>query len=123
MRKTASNVTWTTIRSREHWSPELAQRVLADLKRSGLSARGYAAKRKISLKRLSYWQTRLEARGSRTEAGAELVEVRVSGPTDGNPSRGSTRIEVELLNGRRLSVEESVDLKHLGRLVTLLEQA
>jgi hypothetical protein len=65
----------------------------------------------------------LEARAS-TGARPELVEVRVSGPSDGGTfSRAAARIEIELLNGRRLSVAESVDLEQLGRLVTLLERA
>jgi len=124
MGKTADSTTWVTIRSRAHWSPELAQRVLADLKRSGLSASSFAAKYKVGLKRIYYWQARLEARASGTEARTGLVEVRVSGPTDGSTSsRAATRIEIELLSGRRLSVAESVDLEQLGRLVTLLERA
>lgn len=124
MGKTADNATWATIRSRAHWSPELAQRVLADLKRSGLSASSFAEKYEIGLKRINYWQARLEARASGSGAGPGLVEVRVSGSRDGGAfSRAAARIEIELLNGRRLSVAESVDLEQLGRLVTLLERA
>jgi transposase-like protein len=122
--KTADNVTWATIRSRAQWSPELAQRVLGDLKRSGLSASSFAAKYKLGLKRIYYWRAQLEARAAGTEARTGLVEVRVSRPTDaGTSSRAAARIEIELLNGRRLSVAESVDLEQLGRLVTLLERA
>jgi transposase-like protein len=124
MGKTADNVTWATIRGRAHWSPELAQRVLADLKRSGLSASSFAAKHELGLERIYYWQRRLKARASETEARTGLVEVRVSGPTDGGTSsRAPARIEIELLNGRRLSVAESTDLEQLGRLVALLERA
>jgi len=124
MGNAADNVTWASIRSRAHWSAGLAERVLAELKRSGLSASSFAAKYKIGLKRIYYWQARLKARAPGTAARTELVEVRVSGPSDGGTlSRAAARIEIELLNGRRLSVAESVDLEQLSRLVTLLEQA
>lgn len=124
MRKTADSVTWASIRSRAHWSPELAQRVLADLKRSGLSASSFAAKHEIGLERIYYWQKRLEVRASETEARPGLVEVRVSRRTDGGTSsQASARIDIELLNGRRLSVAESIDVEQLGRLVALLERA
>lgn len=124
MGKTADNVTWATIRSRAHWSPELAQRILADLKRSGLSARSFAAKHELGLERIYYWQKRLETRASGTQARTRLVEFRVSGPIDGGTSsRAPARIEIVLRNGRRLSVAESIDVEQLGRLVALLERA
>jgi hypothetical protein len=94
------------------------------LKRSGLSASSFAAKHEIGLERIYYWQKRLEARASGTEARTGLVEVRVSGATDRDiSSRAPARIEIELLNGRRLSVAEWTDLEQLGRLVALLERA
>lgn len=119
-----TNVTWSTIRSRAHWSPELAQRVLADLKRSGLSASSFAAKHELGLERIYYWQKRLKARASEPPARTGLVEVRVSGPTEARTSSSAAaRIEIELLNGRRLSVEGVTDLEQLGRLVAILERA
>jgi len=55
-----------------------------------------------------------------------LVEVRVPQPTTGSltASRATpTRVEIELLSGRRLNVAESVDLDRLCELVTLLERS
>jgi len=119
-----SNVTWSTIRSRAHWSPEVAQRVLSDLKRSGLSVSSFAAKHELGLERIYYWEKRLKARASEPAARTGLVEVRVSGPTEARTSSNSAaRVEIELLNGRRLSVEGATDLEQLGRLVAILEEA
>jgi hypothetical protein len=128
MGHTSEDATWASIRSTTHWSPEQAQWVIAELRRSGLSANGFAAKYKIGLKRIYYWRARFEARASRTEGRAELVEVQVAGPaargsTSSIASASSARIEIELLSGRRLSVSESVDLEQLGKLVAFLERA
>ena len=119
-----SNVTWSTIRSRTRWSPELAQRVLSDWKRSGLSASSFAAKHELGIERIYYWRKRLRARASELAAHTGLVEVRVAGSSEASASsRSPARVEIELPNGRRLSVEESTDLEQLGRLVALLERA
>ncbi|HEY6722580.1 MAG TPA: hypothetical protein VI197_01075 [Polyangiaceae bacterium] len=103
----------------------MAQRVLSDWKRSGLSASSFAAKHELGLERMYYWQKRLQARAAEEPAARTgLVEVRVSGPTEARmSSRSAGRVEIELLNGRRLSVEESTDLEQLARLVALLERA
>jgi len=94
------------------------------LKRSGLSTESFAAKYKVGLKRIYYWRARLEAQGSRTQGRDRLVEVRLSEPNGRSVSPSMyapARIEIELRNGRRLSVAESVDLAQLGKLVALLE--
>lgn len=124
MGQTTEDVTWASIRSGAHWSPTRAQWVIAELKRSGLSAKRFSARYKVGLKRIYYWRARLEAQGSPTKGRDRLIEVRLSEPKARSisPSMSAPpRIEIELLSGRRLSVVESVDLERLGKLVALLE--
>ncbi len=124
MGQATEDVTWASIRSGAHWSPTRAQWVIAELKRSGLSAKRFAAKYKVGLKRIYYWRARLEAQGSPTQGPHRLIEVRLPEPKAQRMSPSTAappRIEIELLSGRRLSVVESVDLERLGKLVALLE--
>jgi hypothetical protein len=124
MGQTTEDVTWASIRSGAHWSPTRAQWVIAELKRSGLSPKSFAARYKVGLKRIYYWRARLETQDSPTQGRGRLVEIRLSEPKARgfSPSTAAPpRIEIELLSGRRISVVESVDLERLGKLVALLE--
>jgi hypothetical protein len=101
-----------------------ARWVIAELKLSELSIRSFSAKYKVGLKRIYYWQARFNAHGSQKQGPARLVEVRVPQPGARSFTPPTvTRIEIELLSGRRLSVSESVDLSRLRELVALLEQS
>jgi len=112
MGQTAEGVTWATIRYAAHWSPIQARWVIAELKRSKLSIRKFSAKYEVGLKRIYYWQARFNAPDSHKQGPARLVEVRVPQPAARSLTPPTaTRIEIELLSGRRLSVSESVDLK------------
>jgi hypothetical protein len=98
---------------------------MAELRRSGLSTRCFAAQHKVGLKRIYYWRARLQSQGSSKQVTTGLVEVRVplASAQGASPSvLAPTRIEIELLSGRRLGVSESIDLARLGALVALLEQ-
>ena len=96
---------------------------MAELKRSGLSTRSFAAKYKVGLKRIYYWRARLGTQGSSKEP-TRLVEVQVplSSARVAPSMPASMHIEIALLSGRRLGVSESIDLGRLGALVALLEQ-
>ena len=123
MGQTIAGVTWATLRGKRHWSTTQAQWVLAELKRSGLSTRSFAAKYKVGLKRIYYWRARLGTQGSSKEP-TRLVEVQVplSSARVAPSMPASMHIEIALLSGRRLGVSESIDLGRLGALVALLEQ-
>jgi hypothetical protein len=121
----AEDITWAGIRSAAHWSPKQALWVITELKRSGLSTKGFATRYGIGLPRIYYWHARFGAQETPKRAPTELVEV----PMPQAGGRGETpstltrpRIEIELLSGRRLSVSELVDLERLGELVALLER-
>jgi hypothetical protein len=125
MGQKTEGVTWAGIRSAAHWSPQQALWVIAELKRSGLSTKGFATRYGIGLPRIYYWHARFGAQETPKPAPTELVEVPmpqlgVRGDKPSTPTR--PRIEIELLSGRRLSVSESVDLERLGELVALLER-
>jgi hypothetical protein len=125
MGQKADDITWADIRSAGHWSPAQAQWVIAELKRSGLSTKSFAARYRVGLPRIYYWHARFGAQEKAEPTSTRLVEVqlRQSGARDDQrPTLARTRIEIELLSGRRLRVSETVDLERLGALVALLER-
>jgi hypothetical protein len=125
MGQKADDITWADIRSAGQWSPAQAQWVIAELKRSGLSTKGFAARYRVGLPRIYYWHARFGAQEKAKPAPTGLVEVRMpqSGARCDRPSTlARARMEIELLSGRRLRVSESVDLDRLGALVALLER-
>jgi hypothetical protein len=128
MRQKTEDLTWASIRSAGQWSPTQAQWVIAELKRSGLSTKRFAARYKLGLPRIYYWHARFGAQEMPKPAPAAptgLVEIRMpqAGARGRRPSTLTPpHVEIELLSGRRLSVSESVDLARLGELVALLER-
>jgi hypothetical protein len=126
MGQKTEDVTWASIRSAGQWSPTQAQWVIAELERSGLGTKRFAARYKLGLPRIYYWHARFKAQGWPKQLPPGLVEVRVTQPTARSLTASPatpTRVEIELLSGRRLNVAESVDLDRLGELVTLLERS
>jgi hypothetical protein len=126
MGQKADDITWAGIRSAAQWSPTQARWVIAELKRSGLSTKSFAARYRVGLPRIYYWHARFGAQEKTKQTPTRLVEVRMpphSGARCDQPSKlARPRIEIELLSGRRLRVLESVDLERLGALVALLER-
>lgn len=126
MGQETEDVTWASIRSAGQWSPRQAQWVIAELGRSELGAKRFAARYKVGLARIYYWRARFKGQGWPKQVPSGLVEVRVPQPTTRSLTASPatpTRIEIELLSGRRLNVAESVDLDRLAELVTLLERS
>ena len=123
MGQPSEKITWAGIRGTSHWSPLQGRWVIAELKRSGLGAKRFAAKHKLGIKRIYYWQARVRAESSRAKPGPKLIEV--SAPVLGRlqTSSSTARIEIELRSGRRMSVSESISLETLSELVTLLERS
>jgi hypothetical protein len=97
--------------------------VLAELQRSGSSAKQFAESHQVSVTRVYYWCARLagegSARGFEMESVPRLVEVKL--PAARGRAVEADRIEIELHSGRRLSVPEGMSLERLSALVTLLE--
>lgn len=85
-------------------------------KRSGLSAREFAARVGINPRTLERWSYNLgrQSRGERESALATIVEVRGASSVD-------ERFEVELNGGRRVRVPSCFDVEALRRLVAALE--
>jgi hypothetical protein len=125
MGQKTEDITWASIRSAGQWSATQAQWVITELKRSGLTAKGFAARYGVGLPRIYYWHARFAAQETSKPASTGLVEIRMpQADARGNTPLAPTpsRIELELLSGRRLSVSELVDLDRLGELVALLER-
>jgi transposase len=101
-------------RSRAEWSRQIAL-----WRKSGLTARQYAAEAGLNAGTLKYWKYALgrEARGgSGTKANLPLIEVRSS-------VKGHDGFEVELAGGRRVRVPVTFDEEALRRLLAVLEVA
>jgi hypothetical protein len=75
MAQKAEDVGWPTILNATQWSPTQAQWVIAELKRSELSIKSFAAKHKVGLKRIYYWQARFNAQDSLKRRRTGLVEA------------------------------------------------
>ena len=105
---------------------EQARWVVFEFERSGLSGQRFAKTHGLHPRRLYYWCDRVLERKSKKDRPSALVELnsselrRSSGATPGLDGTG--RVEIQLLNGRRLTVGEQVDLERLEALVALLEQ-
>jgi len=98
--------------ARRRWSATDAHTILAQVARSGLSVREFAARANLSVQRLYRWQAQLGAGRSTTPA---FVEIK---PT---PAANAT-IEVLLRSGHVLRVPEGSSEEAVRRLVAVLEE-
>jgi transposase len=103
--------------NREQW-----RRHVADWKRSGLTAREFAARAGLNAGTLSYWKWRLsrdakavKRQAARDSARTALVELAPVSLSD-------ERVEVELASGHRLRVPAGFDTASLGRLLSVLQE-
>jgi hypothetical protein len=122
MEKTSENCSWKGLAARERWSEAQGRWMLGELRRSGLSSKQFAEKHGLQSNRVWHWQKRLDGKPVASTA-AKMVEVNL-------PSRGaqavlstSAQIEIDLLNGRRLTVNENTAPETLRALVLLLERS
>jgi hypothetical protein len=124
MGQKTEDIKWASIRSATQWSAAQALWVITELKRSGLTTKGFAVRYRVGLPRLYYWHARFAAQETSKPTSTGLVEIRMpqAGARGNTPSATPPRIEIELVSGRRLTVLESVDLDRLGELVALLER-
>lgn len=118
-----NNAWWESIRRLRRWSETEGSWVVAELQRSGLSAKQFAELHQVSVTRVYQWCSRLQGqekkRAPAARATPRLVEVEL--PAARGSTFGADRIEIELLSGRRLSVPEGLSLERVSALVTLLE--
>lgn len=112
-----TNRQWSKLRNTGRWSEAQARWVLGEFGRSGLGVKDFAIRHGIGVHRIYYWRGRLEATEGSTP---RLVEVQVADIAR-QPTAPESRIEVELLSGRRLRVSENVDPLRLEALVMALE--
>lgn len=99
----------------KRWTEGEAQRVLAEQVRSGLSDRAFARREGLDPQRLWWWRKRLER--SRQNEAVAFVEVKPKPVV-------STRVEVidvQLVNGRVVSVPTAIDPAVLARLLDAIE--
>lgn len=107
-----SNLSWSKVERTKRWSRAEAEWVLGELSRSGLSVSGFARRHELAPHRLRYW---LEVLG-RSVQSVPVVELNVPSVV-----RAPSLIEVELPNGYRVRVTESVNVEALQRIVAALE--
>ena len=118
---------WESIRKLRRWSVTEGRWVLAELGRSGLSAREFAELHRVPVARVYQWCSRLRWKGGKgrrrspaASATPRLVEVEL--PAARGRTLEADRIDIELFNGRRLSVPEGLSLERVAALVMLLER-
>ena len=96
------------------WKADEAREVLAQWRRSGMSAAAFARERGLSSMRLSYWAKQL---GSEPTAPVQFVPVAL-----GAASNADAVIEIAH-GGVTLRVRESLDAEHVGQLCAALVRA
>jgi transposase len=102
----------------KRWTATEAQRVLADLDRSGLSDRAFAKQHGLDPQRLWWWRRRLE----QERLGEAVAFVEVKPKAVASVATTSVDVlEVRLLNGRVVSVTTAVDPMVLARLLDAIE--
>ena len=124
MPREVNEPSWESIRRSRRWSVTEGSWVLAELERSGLSAKEFAERHRVPVARVYQWCSRLRGKGKRRApaAGATPRLVEVELPAARGRTLGADRIEIELLSGRRLSVPEGLSLERVAALVTILER-
>ena len=127
MSKEVNEPSWESIRKLRRWSVTEGRWVLAELGRSGLSAREFAELHRVPVARVYQWCSRLRGEGGKgrrrspaASATPGLVEVEL--PAARGRTLEADRIDIELFNGRRLSVPEGLSLERVAALVMLLER-
>ena len=118
---------WESIRKLRRWSVTEGRWILAELGRSGLSAKEFAELHRVPVARVYQWCSRLREKGGKgkgrslaASATPRLVEVEL--PAARGRTLEADRIDIELFNGRRLSVPEGLSLERVAALVMLLER-
>ena len=127
MSKEVNGPSWESVRKLRRWSVTEGRWVLAELGRSGLSAREFAELHRVPVARVYQWCSRLRWKGGKgrrrspaASATPRLVEVEL--PAARGRTLEADRIDIELFNGRRLSVPEGLSLERVAALVMLLER-
>ena len=100
---------------KKRWTPEYAASMLEEAERSGLSDRAFAKRRGIVPQRLWWWRKRL---GETSSEKTSFVEVAVRSPTT---PQGSSRVEIQLGNGRVVATPVDIDPGLLARLLDAVE--
>lgn len=106
---------------RRRWTPKDAKQALADLEKSGLSARAFAEQYGLSAVRLLRWRRRLAADTSPLVAFKEIRETR----TDANPNEPSKSFDLSAIgitfpSGRTVRFPEGFTVEMLARLLYIL---
>ena len=127
MSKEVNEPSWESIRKLRRWSVTEGRWILAELGRSGLSVKEFAELHRVPVARVYQWCSRLRWKGGKgrrrspaASATPRLVEVEL--PAARGRTLEADRIDIELFNGRRLSVPEGLSLERVAALVMLLER-
>ncbi len=126
----------TNTRHRRSWLPEQKQQIVLDLVRSGLSVERFARQHGLTPSVTHRWRQEMIAESRRLHslspdapafAAVTVATVPAPGPTPAATSsstqdgHSADRVEIVLLNGRRLTVDAGIAPGSLRRLVQALE--
>ncbi len=119
--KTRKSVGWAAVRRARRWTQEQGEWVISEWQRSGESVQRFASQHGLDPQRIYLWRRRARPELRSRSIGPvrpEVVEVKLAQPA----FPAESRIVVELLSGRRLSVAEYIDVDVLERVVAALER-
>ena len=126
----------TNARQRRSWRPEQKQQIVLDLVRFGLSAERFARQHGLTPSVIHRWRREMIAESRRLHslspdapafAAVTVATIPAPGPTPAaaslstQGSHSADRVEIVLLNGRRLTVDAGIAPGSLRRLVQALE--
>lgn len=106
--------------TRRRWSRSQKRAMVAELAGGATSVSAVARKHNIASSLLFRWRREFGAAGTGAEAKAAFVPVALPVPVKAPIGNGGL-IEIELVGGRRLRVDGSVDAGALRRVIEALE--
>jgi hypothetical protein len=110
---------------RTRWTPEQAKVVLAELERSGLPLRTFAARRGIDAERLYRWRTRFSRTSVRSMARVSspgFTEITVSGTPVAQYRALGNGFEIVLTNGALVRVGPSFEPEALRHVLAIVAE-
>jgi hypothetical protein len=118
--KTRQRVGWSAVRRAKRWTQEQGEWVVSEWRRSGQSVQRFATHHALDPQRVSLWRKRAKGQPKRAnkKTRPEVFEVKLTQST----LPLERRVDIELGNGRRLSVAERIELEVLERIGAALER-
>jgi transposase len=110
-----------TADTRRRWSVETKRAIVEESARTTTSVSEVARRHAIAPALLYRWRRQLAEAEVAGEQSPRFIPVALPAPTPARHERGAGTIEIELVGGRRLRVDATVDVGVLKQIVAALE--